>query len=342
MHLFKSSNRRRNTSERAFAPACIALENRQLLSGNVTVAFDGSDLQISGDSAANDVQVFYDGVNVVVRGLNGTKINGAAGDFIAAAATNTLPGNVNVNLGKGDDLFYVSDGVAVTGDVFVAPGAGHDKTVLTDLNVGGDIVIGMPFGGTDDPGNDGVFLDNVSAFTVAINTGKGNDNVLLTDVAASEDVLVWLGAGNDALGGSFQAVSNILVSAGAGNDFFAGSLAAGGVGIDMEAGNDVLFLSEIDQTDAARQASINLGTGNDKATVGLNSASFASFLSVNGSSGNDRFFLAPGAIVSSGILISEVESTAPYIVVSDPAAMNPLKSTLKRFEDFVTFVGTLP
>jgi hypothetical protein len=313
-----------------------------MLSGNVNVAFDGSDLVITGDNAANDVQVFYDGVDVVVRGLNGTKINGVAGDFVAAAATNTLPGNVEVNLGKGNDLFYMSDGVVVTDDVVVEPGAGHDKNVLVDLTVGGDVVIGLPFGLGDDPGNDNVALDNVTATTVIVDTGKGNDTVFLTDVLASEDVLVWLGAGHDGLGGNFSAVANILVSAGAGNDFVVGEMTAGGIGIDLEAGNDLLFLTEIDQNDAARTASINLGTGNDKATIGLSSASFASFLSVTGSSGKDKFFLVPGAILSDGLLISDVESTAPYIAVADPAVSKAFKGHGKRFEDFSNYISTLP
>jgi hypothetical protein len=313
-----------------------------MLSGNVTVVFDGSDLVITGDNAANDVQVFYDGVDVVVRGLNGTTINGAAGDFVAAAATNTLPDSVNVNLGKGNDLFYMSDGVVVTDDVHVESGKGNDKTVLFDLNVGGNIVIGLPFGLGDDPGNDAVLLESVTATTVIVDTGSGHDVVGLVNVSAAEDVIVFLGAGNDALSGTMQAVSNIIVSAGAGNDFIAGEMQAGGIGIDLEAGNDVLFLTDVDQNDAARTASINLGTGNDKATVGLSSASFASFLSVTGSKGNDKFFLLPGATLSDGILISEVESTAPYIAVSDPAVMNGFKATFKRFEDFTTYVSTLP
>ncbi|QDT55423.1 hypothetical protein Pan44_34660 [Caulifigura coniformis] len=324
------------------SPACIRLEDRQLLSGNVVVAFDGTNLVITGDSSANQVQVFYDGADVIVRGLEDTKINGGNADFVAAAATNTLPGDVLVNLQKGNDLFYVSDGVVVTGDVRVQPGAGHDKTVITDATVGGDIVIGMPFDIADDPGNDSVAVDNTTATSVIVATGAGHDVVFMTSVAASEDVIVLMGAGNDALSGNFTANSNVLVGAGAGNDLFVGEFQAGGFGIDMEAGNDLLFLSEVDQSDPARQASINLGAGNDKATIGLDSASLASFLSVTGSSGTDKFFLAPGATLAEGLLISDVESTAPYIVVSDPAAMKPFKSSLKRFEAFVDAISMLP
>jgi len=324
------------------SPACIRLEDRQMLSGNVVVAFDGTNLVITGDSSANQVQVLYDGVDVIVRGLEGTKINGGNADFLAVAASNTLPGDLLVTLQKGNDLFYVSDGVTVTGDVIVQPGAGHDKTVINDATVGGDIVIGMPFGVGDDPGNDSVAIDNTTATSVIVATGAGHDVVFLTSVAASEDVIVLLGAGNDALAGSFTANSNVLVGAGAGNDLFFGEFQAGGFSIDMEAGNDLLFLADVDQSDPARQASINLGAGNDKATVGLSSASFASFLSVTGSQGTDKFFLAPGATLADGLLISEVESTAPYIVVSDPAAMKPFKSTLKRFDEFSGYISTLP
>jgi hypothetical protein len=318
------------------------LEQRTLPAGNVTVVFDGADVVITGDSAANDVHVLFNGVDVVVRGLNGTKINGGAADFIAAAGSNTLGGDLEVNLKKGNDLLYISGGVNVTGDVEVTPSLGNDSTVIKDATVTGDIVIGAPFGLADDPGHDSVAIITSTADTVSIALGSGNDIAVLENLAASGDVLALFGSGNDLLTGDFSAVENVLVGMGAGNDVFFGDFTAGGFGIDLEAGNDTLGLFDVAQTDPARQAFINLGTGNDAATVGFSSSSFASQLSVTGSSGVDRFFLVPGAVLNDGLSIAEVESTAPYIVVADPLLTKKYAATFKRAEAFAAFLGTLP
>jgi hypothetical protein len=319
------------------------LESRILPAGNVTAVFDGSDLVITGDKAANSVQVLYDGADVLVRGLNGTKINGGVADFVAAGATSTLPGGVDVNLLKGNDLFYMSGGVVVTDFVFVEPGPGNDSTVILDATVTEEIAVGFPFLSPDDAGNDRVALLNSTASNIFVSLGSGHDLVAFENSPVSETIIVQMGTGNDAVVGDLEATENINVAMGAGNDLLFGNLTAGGFAIDMEAGNDALHLFEVDQNDSTRLAQINLGTGHDKATVGFGgTTSFDSQLQVTGSKGNDIFFLVPGATLNAGISIQEVESTAPYVVILDPAIEKQFSGTLKRLGDFGDFLTALP
>ena len=318
------------------------LEARQLLAGNVTAAFSGLDLVITGDKFNNSVEVRYNGVDVVVHGLNGTKINGSSADFLAVAASNTLPGDLRFNLLAGNDLAYVDDGVAVTNTLSVAPSAGNDSTVIVNTTAG-DIEVGQFFLSADDLGDDRVLVKNSMASSIIVATGSGNDVVGIDNLAGLNTAGFQLGAGDDVLTGDIVATDLALISAGAGNDFVGGSLSAGGFAIDMEAGNDVFFLVALQQTDPTRQATINLGQGNDRASVGLGgTVNIASQLYVTGSKGVDRFFLFPGATLLNGVLYQEIESLAPYLVITDPTIPKDFKASLKRASVFDDFVNALP
>lgn len=334
----KPTLNRRNRSQ--FVGQTSALESRQLLAGNVTAAFSGVDLVITGDNSANAVQVLYNGVDVLVRGLNGTKVNGSAADFLAVAASDTLPGDLAFNLGRGNDFARVSNFVKVTGDLQVAPGAGNDVTVIQDATITGELGVGgfslSP--SNDDAGDDNVAIIDTMAGSMSVLTGSGNDVVMLATVVAN-DILVSLGTGDDVLQAqsTVEATDNLIVGAGAGNDFVIGGFKAGGFTMDLDAGNDLLFFG-IDQTDAARSAIINLGTGNDKAIAV--SVSVVSLLSINGSKGLDQFFLAPGYTATGGVLFQEVESNSPFDINKGVSAS--FIASGKRLGRFVDFVMTLP
>ncbi len=322
---------------------CQPLESRFLPAGNVTVAFDGLDLEITGDSAANSVEVRFDGVDVIVRGLNGTTINGGGADFLAAPATNTLPGELLFDLQKGNDFVYIDDGVVITGDVIVTPSAGNDTTVLKDMVCNADLILGTPLGlGADDPGQDRVVLDTVTAGTIFVTTGTGHDLVFFDAVTALQDVILTTGAGNDGINFDANVTDNLNIALGAGNDLLIGRLVAGGFSIDLEAGNDAMQLIDVTQNDPTRLATINLGVGNDKGSIAFGAASFVSQLFVTGSTGIDRFFLAPGTVLGDGLLQQEIESAAPYILLADPTIEKQFAATSKRFMDLAAFLGSLP
>lgn len=318
-----------------------ALERRSLLAGNVTAAFDGLNLVITGDNSSNQVEVLYTGVDVLVRGLNGTTVNGAAADFLAVAALDTLPGDLRVTLNKGNDLLYVDDAVVITDNLIVTPGAGDDMTVLDTVTVGGRIEMGSIFPSTDDPGNDSVSMENVTADQILVATGTGHDVVRL-DVTTTDDVIVITGSGDDLITGDIQTPELIVLSAGSGNDLVLGSLDGGGIAVDLESGNDGFIVNDFNQTDAARQATINLGKGNDRATLGLGSINVVSLLQISGSKGTDRVFLIPGGTFGGGLLYQEVESTAPYILLDDPALPSLFGGIFARANKFSDFVDSLP
>jgi hypothetical protein len=337
---FLGANMRRSQNH-SLINSLPALERRALLAGNVTAAFNGANLVITGDNANNQVEVLYNGVDVLVRGLSGTTVNGAAADFLAVAASDTLPGNLEVTLGKGNDLLYVDDAVVVTDDLIVAPGAGNDTTVLDTVTVGGDIELGSIFPTTDDPGNDAVSMDNVTADFILVVTGTGHDLVSL-DVTTTDDVVVITGSGDDLIGGDIQSAELIVLSTGSGNDLILGALDGAGVAVDMEAGNDGLVLNDLIQTDAARQATINLGKGNDRATIGLGTVNVTSLLQLHGSKGTDKLFLVPGGTYGGGLLYQEVESTAPYLVLEDPALPSLFGGSFARADKFSELLASLP
>ena len=119
-----------------------ALEERVLLAGNVTVAFNAAgDLVITGDAAANDIEIVdndADGSYTIVSGANATNVTFSAAVIAADDAnagvvgTGVMAGdNLIVNLGKGNDYLGVF-GSGVAGDL--AAGA----NVAIDMGAGND------------------------------------------------------------------------------------------------------------------------------------------------------------------------------------------------------------
>jgi hypothetical protein len=190
-----------------------SLENRRLMSGNVSVTFTGGLLSIIGDNKANQIDV-EGGTNlsgVTVTGFNGTTVNGQPSVF-----TNTgLPPDTRISLGNGDDV------------VVVHPASGVTPTVAKldiDTANGNDVVALV--------GNNAPNLN----FSVNVNTGNGDDIVVLQDVISFTDLNVSLGNGDDllALDGGVQALGNIKVDGGRGNDtLINGNLLSAGGTLDI-------------------------------------------------------------------------------------------------------------
>jgi hypothetical protein len=167
------------------------LENRQLLSGNVTVAYNAATntVNVVGDNKANEV--------VVTGSLGGGiyTISGGAGTTINRAATVTLPvvgsngSNFNISLGNGNDVVRLG---AVTpaflpftlNALSVDTGNGNDTVALADVTVrSGGLRVST---GNGDDTVSLVFSDILGGLSVS--TGNGND--VLT---AGQDVNVVTG-----------------------------------------------------------------------------------------------------------------------------------------------------
>ena len=130
------------------------LESRELMAGDVRVTVSGGDLVITGDSAANSIEVRQVGIDRFEgRGVS-TKINGQSN-------ARTFPG--------------------VFDDVQVALNGGNDRVVIKG-NIPDDLLINAH------AGNDYIKLERVVAEDVTINTGSGSDQVYVYDSQTKADL----------------------------------------------------------------------------------------------------------------------------------------------------------
>ena len=81
--MFSRPSSRRSRSRVRYG-AVEALETRALLAGDLAATISRGDLILEGDRAANKIEVTVEDGDVVVRGLDGTTINGQP-DFVAFA-----------------------------------------------------------------------------------------------------------------------------------------------------------------------------------------------------------------------------------------------------------------
>ena len=150
------------------AVACETLENRRLLSGNVTAVFDGTTLIIKGDNKSN--QIIVGGSNTYfIDPSGGTTVNGQSGE-VSIPIGKIVP--VSVDMGNGDD--YVELGSIYTKDVSIAMGNGDDSVYLDGVAATGNLDVNTG------NGDDSVAIGTLSAFasgSAHFNGGHGDDSL---------------------------------------------------------------------------------------------------------------------------------------------------------------------
>jgi hypothetical protein len=158
----------------AFPPRPIVIEPPQPISegGNVTAEVIDGMLFVRGDSAGNQIEIFYQGNgNVVLHGFNGqTRVNGQntqpSGCNVKVVALNGVTRGIQIDMSEGDDIVWLK-GRALP-DVTIATGNGDDYVALGGFvpQYGCVITHSIKFPGP------AVILGNVS-----IDTGDGDDLV---------------------------------------------------------------------------------------------------------------------------------------------------------------------
>lgn len=254
-----------------------ALEDRVLLAGNVTVAFNAAGaIVVTGDNAANQIGIQDldgDGSYTIV-GFSGTTVNYSAAvvasgifdaddaDFNVFGAGAVAGDTLIVNLGKGNDELFVTDSgfggdLAAGVNLTVNMGAGND--LVDVLGVGSIFLdaVKIDLGA----GNDELILDNFGATTVSVSGAAGNDEITLQNFGANT-VGVSGGAGSDLISVTNAGMDKLGVSGGAGKD-----------GVQL----DGLFVNH---------AKITLGGNNDGASI-TNSVFDLSF-TLKGGGGKDN------------------------------------------------------
>jgi hypothetical protein len=296
---------------RKFAPRLEQLEQRHLLAGNVHVQIIGGDLVVQGDDAANRISVESAGTGkILVRGF-GTQINSVAN---GAKIISGIRGEIQLNLGGGDDLVRVSNLIAPS-NVLVSLGSGNDEVVTGRDRLNGDARFGhSPSGPLYVRGD------------LRIYGGGGDDLVFQSDAHVDGLGVVNLGKGDDTLflqrpfGGS-QNVDyggNLSIVPDQGDDVvdILGMVVDGNLTVDDAAGRLYLVARSLDvhgdcqitsgnladsvefsATNVRNQLSINTGAGDDRVRV----SAIAKSLRAQLGSGNDGFDLISANIESTTV-----------------------------------------
>lgn len=190
------------------------LEQRTLLAGNVTAALVSGDLIVQGDDADNVVDLLTNEAgNIVLRGLDGTSINGRT-NFVPADGIPEISGDLQIFLAGGDDTLAIN-GIQITDSLQIEDDTGDNTLTIQSCATGANLWIGQ--GAGDD-------VIRVSDSTVGrhfVVSPSGGENVLLTErVQVSGDTLFQAGDQADSMIFSASNFSNdLLVTSGAGSDF---------------------------------------------------------------------------------------------------------------------------
>lgn len=186
-----------------------SLESRHMLSGvvNIVIPAGGGPMTLAGDVSANQVQVQQSsGVTgqFTITGQSGTllQVNGS-GVTIPSFTANGVVGNINVDLGPGDNtLNFIapSGGVSnLQANLNILNGAGSNINRLTGLSILGDLNV------TRGPGAAGNTRLEISGTTVigatlidnATGGGAGDGTTLITSSNLQSTTTVTNGPGND-------------------------------------------------------------------------------------------------------------------------------------------------
>ncbi len=298
------------------------LETREVLAGDVVAFFSGSELRLVGDDADNFVRVDLVGDNVLLRGENGTTINGG-NSFTVAQNTTIVPGSVIGDFGDGDDRVALGAGLSYSGTVHLTMGYGDDQVSLDNSEISADFAV------IAGKGTDTIAIREAGiAGMLLLNTDKGNDTVSLQTVSVDGDLLIDLGKGHDALKLDTVLVGGFTeIKTAAGKDTI----------VFQDSTLDAMFLSagrgadviEFNDTTADGLVQIHLDRGSDQLRFG-DGTTLPSNLIVDGGSGQNAVNAESqtGAGINRQIL--SVQSQEPSAELFDQRLNQPGKGLNDR------------
>lgn len=274
------------------------LENRLLLSGDVSVVLASGDLTITGDALANDIRILDNNINGIrVIGLNGTLINGSAAAFNSGASPAE---DVTVSMkGNADQVLFRSKNT--TGNVRIFTAGGADRVI-----VDGESVVGKTLNINTGPADDCVKIsDSDVVGRTIIQTAAGDDKVIIdAETILSKGATLKTGDGNDKFRAENSTVKGkVVVELGDGNDRegLFGMLFTGQHSWDGGAGVDVIV---VDNTKLRKDVTVLGGTGRDYVIVSNNvyGRTSADTLSVDTGGGNDYVVAKDNTFKSDGLI----------------------------------------
>jgi len=260
------------------------LETRCLLAGNVSVSLSAAAAVITGDSQANDLELVAVPGSLLLRGRNGTTINGSQSPFTLSATGTTFQRRLQVQLGAGNDVFSIGsdirfgslvqldgqagdDTISVTGSKFdrllsVSSGTGNDTVVFSRLTADGAVSI------TGDGSLQFSTADSTLNRSLTLSTAAGADSAVVTGSTIGGSVVLLTGAGDDNIAIQNSTLrSSLYVDAGRGRDvvLLDGAKVTGPVSLWMRQGNDSIILQG--QTVLSRRLIVGALLGTDQLEI---------------------------------------------------------------------------
>ncbi|MEP3478088.1 MAG: peptidylprolyl isomerase [Fuerstiella sp.] len=354
------STRRLAARRRSAAQNFEQLERRAMLAGDVTATLLGQTAFLTGDSAANDIQVTVQDGNVVVAGLNDTTINGSSEAFVLAQNSTefsgsivarlvggddqfeisevTVNGRLNVDGGTGNDTLLVSNGATVGGNLTLKGGSGNNSLAVSDANIGGHAWL---VGGN---GNDLMTVADSTIGGSIIGLGRrGNDDVVVSNTTIGRDVWISLAAGDDDVAVTDSTITRrFVVHGGQGSDVVFAEDSSVGRASRFVLGNDQDRVSIQGASDFAGRTVVAGGRKSDvievatTATVSRLRAFSISGGTVEAATIDERITGANGAITAAAALAqtaSNLQLSLSNGIVSEDAGNGASVLTISRDSD---------
>ncbi len=345
--MFMGTRSRRPAHARQNWNSLAALESRTMLAGNVSAKLVAGNLYLTGDSEANEVYVAKTADGVIVRGVNGTQINGASTDFVAYPSTATKNGSIIAALGKGDDRLQLDD-FELDGDLIVNAGKGNDKLGLSTATVHG-LVNFVGGAGNDTFYSEGSTIDGYVMATlgsgsnlfatksthvkksVTVSGSSGTDRISLDSTTIDQAFYTSLGKANDDIRlSNGTTIDRVLLSTGGGADL---------VQVVDSTVNDAF--------------NAHLGSGDDNVVMG-GTTEISGLFTIFGGRGSDVF--EPGTAtlptrqnlysitrgtVSSTVIASRIDDPTTGLLAAVNTARSAFFAPTGTFNSIVTGTGVL-
>ncbi len=216
------------------------LESRALLAGDVRVSFNGDNIRVTGDEADNAIRVRKDASNVIIEGLEGTTINGAANAVVLSNDPTTLKGRLWIYMEGGNDKAVIANGVTAQKGVRLYGGDGDDA--LSAVGVTFQALAGL-FG---DNGKDTISVQDCTINgNLDVQTHDGDDLVSVTDTVVSGSALLGTGNGDDRISVNNVGGTGLLkIRSGKDDDSIAiqNTIRSGDISVVTRTGQDAVVL----------------------------------------------------------------------------------------------------
>ena len=279
-----------------------ALEKRNLLAGDVSVALEGSTLVVSGDELSNQIDVQQnDSGEVIFTGRDSTTVNGQTEFSFTGSFDRT-----RFELGDGDDE-VVLDGFEAEREFRFIGGDGNDRLEATEVTARNFHIRG-------NAGDDSIqFTQSSSQSSAYIFLGDGDDVAAIVSLEVGRNFKVFGNGGDDTFSSNALSVDRkFRLNLGSGNDQ---ALISGETNVQrstkirLGSGDDFLAVQpDLNDANATfeRNTLVNTGSGDDAVAIGT-SSQFNSRARFRGQSGTDSIDIG-GAEFENGSSVRRFEN----------------------------------